>query len=116
MDTHGSHAHGIGELSEPYGVPYRCLVPKGKRNLLIACRAASFSSIAASSCRLSRTMMQLGQAAGTATAIAKARKIDLSRVPPKQLREELRKQHVQLDFPMPKELREYVRQRDAETN
>jgi hypothetical protein len=64
LDTHGSHAHGIGELREPYGVPYRCLIPNGYRNLLIACRAASFSSLAASSCRLSRTMMQLGQAAG----------------------------------------------------
>ncbi|MCR4413335.1 MAG: FAD-dependent oxidoreductase [Thermoguttaceae bacterium] len=28
LDTHGSHAHGIGELREPYGVPYRCLIPK----------------------------------------------------------------------------------------
>jgi hypothetical protein len=42
-DTHGSHAGGIGELREPYGVPYRCLIPRAKRNLLIACRAASFS-------------------------------------------------------------------------
>ena len=29
LDTHGSHSHGIGELREPYGVPYRCLIPKG---------------------------------------------------------------------------------------
>jgi hypothetical protein len=105
MDTHGSHAHGIGELEEPYGVPYRCLIPKGTDNLLIACRAASFSSLAASSCRLSRTMMQLGQAAGTAAALAKELDTTLPQVPPDRLRKALRKQHVQLDHPMPAEIR-----------
>ena len=108
LDTHGSHAHGIGELREPYGVPYRCLIPKGYRNLLIACRAASFSSLAASSCRLSRTMMQLGQAAGTAAALAKTLNVDLPDVPPEKLRDALRAQHVQLEHPMPDELRQWL--------
>ena len=108
MDTHGSHAHGIGELREPYGVPYRCLIPKGKRNLLIACRASSFSSLAASSCRLSRTMMQLGQAAGTAVALAKELKVDLPDVPAERLRASLRHQHVQLEHPMPADLRGHL--------
>jgi len=53
----------------PYGVPFRCLLAAEYDNLLVACRGASFSSIAASSCRLSRTMMVLGQAAGTAAAL-----------------------------------------------
>ena len=109
MDTHGSHTRGIGELSAPYGVPYRCLVPKGQRNLLVACRAASFSSLAASSCRLSRTMMQLGQAAGTAAALAQELKVDLPDVPPAPLRAALRAQHVQLDFPLPDSLHNYLR-------
>lgn len=108
MDTHGGHARGIGELAEPYGVPYRCLIPKGQRNLLVACRAASFSSLAASSCRLSRTMMQLGQAAGTAVALARAQGVDLPEVPPEELRGALRLQHVQLEYPMPPELREHL--------
>jgi hypothetical protein len=108
MDTHGSHARGIGELSQPYGVPYRCLIPKGQRNLLIACRAASFSSLAASSCRLSRTMMQLGQAAGTAAALAKSLRVDLPELPADRLRESLRQQRVQLEHPMPAVLREYL--------
>lgn len=43
------------------------------KNLFIASRAASFSHIAASSCRLSRTMMTLGQAAGTAVMCARYR-------------------------------------------
>jgi hypothetical protein len=108
MDTHGSHKHAGGELREPYGVPYRCLIPKGQRNLLIACRAASFSSIAASSCRLSRTMMQLGQAAGTAVVLAQDRKCDLPDVPADALRTTLRQQHVQLEHPMPEDLRRYL--------
>ncbi len=108
MDTHGGHGRGIGELDEPYGVPYRCLIPKGRRNLLVACRAASFSSLAASSCRLSRTMMQLGQAAGTAVAIAKEAQMDLPDVPAGRLREALREQHVQLEHPMPAALRAHL--------
>jgi len=27
-----------GELKRPYGIPYRCLVPEGSVNLLVACR------------------------------------------------------------------------------
>ena len=112
-DTHGGHNRGIRELREPYGVPYRCLIPKGQRNLLIACRAASFSSIAASSCRLSRTMLELGEAAGTAAALAKELKVDLPDVPAGRLRAALRQQHVQLEFPLPEELRTYVQQASA---
>jgi hypothetical protein len=53
----------------PYGIPFRCLLTDEVSNLIVACRGASFSSIGASSCRLSRTMMVLGQAAGTAAAL-----------------------------------------------
>ncbi len=68
MDTHGG-AGGLKPVAAPYGIPFRCLVPQGGwRNLLVACRGASFSHLAASSCRLSRTMMALGQAAGLAAA------------------------------------------------
>lgn len=110
MDTHGHSAHraGCGELQEPYGVPYRCLIPKGFDNLLVACRAASFSSIAASSCRLSRTMMQLGQAAGTAVALVKELGMPLPEVPAQALRQALRQQHAQVDWPMAPDLRRHL--------
>ena len=107
MDTHGGHAKG-GEMHELYGIPYRCLIPKGQKNLLVACRAVSASSLAASSCRLSRTMLQLGQAAGTAVALAKKHKVALPDVPAELLRAALRTQHVQLEHPMPVSLRKYV--------
>ena len=107
-DVHGKHGRGIGELSEPYGIPYRSLVVKEFRNLLVACRSAGFSAIAASSCRLSRTMIQLGQAAGTATAIAKEMGVSLPDVPAEELRESLRAQHVQLEWPMDEPTRQYL--------
>ena len=69
IDSHGGAGFG-GELNAPYGIPYRCLMAAGFDNLLVAGRIASFDSVAATSCRLSRTMMKLGEAAGAAAAIA----------------------------------------------
>jgi len=107
MDVHG-RGGGCRELPHPYGIPYRCLIPRGFENLLIACRAASFSSIAASSCRLSRTMMQLGQAAGTAVALSHRFSLALPDVPSDELRHALRAQQVQLDWPPPDDLLEHL--------
>jgi hypothetical protein len=112
LADHGLDRHGKGGsyrgLIMPYGIPYRCLIPKGYQNLLVACRAAGFSSLAASSCRLSRTMLQLGQAAGTAAALATKRKCPVAQVPLTTLRQMLSDQHVQLDWPMPETLRKYI--------
>ncbi len=103
FDTHGDKAvHG--ELPAPYGVPFRCLVPRGRRDLLVACRGAGFTAIAASSCRLSRTMMQIGQAAGTAAALAIDYGIDAAAVPPDALRGALAAQGVQLAWPLEPEI------------
>ena len=85
MDSHGGGGPG-GELKAPYGIPYRCLLPKGTSNVLIAGRCGSFSSIAASSCRLSRTMMQLGEAAGVAAYLSVTRGIPLREVPTADIR------------------------------
>lgn len=69
-DIHGAGG-GLVHVAGPYGVPYRCLLPEGGwTNLMVACRGAGFSKIAASSCRLSRTMIQLGHAAGLGAAMA----------------------------------------------
>lgn len=104
LDTHG-HGAAHGELAGPYGIPFRCLVPKGMRNLLVACRAAGFTSIAASSCRLTRTMMQLGQAAGTAAAIAARASCDIAAVDGGRLRSDLAAQGVQLSWPPAPDIR-----------
>lgn len=107
LDRHGAGG-GALEVREPYGIPYRCLIPKGMRNVLIACRGAGFSSLAASSCRLSRTMIQLGQAAGTATALARQLNVELPDVPPDKLRAALREQHVELDWPRTPAIEAYL--------
>lgn len=107
-DRHSPTRGECREMTEPYGIPYRCLIPQGMSNLLVASRCAGFSSIAASSCRLSRTIMQLGQAAGTAAALAVEANCDLPAVPADLLRERLREQHVQLEWPMPPLLRNYL--------
>lgn len=66
VDIHGGDHPGIRILDRPYGIPYSCMVPNEINNLFTACRGASFDSTAAASCRLSRTMIALGEAAGTA--------------------------------------------------
>lgn len=113
-DTHGADTGraGCGELTEPYGIPFRCLLPLEIDNLAVACRGASLSSVAASSCRLSRTMMQLGQAVGTAAALAKRHHVSLSEVSPAELRASLRAQHVELSWPRPPELTHYLQNED----
>ncbi len=69
-DIHGENGALI-EVKTAYGVPYRCLIPEGElSNLLVACRGAGLSRIAAASCRLQRTTIQFGNAAGTAAAWA----------------------------------------------
>src|SRR5690606_8787843 len=51
LDTHGERrvkGPKLGELDQPYGVPYTCLLPKEYDNLITATRGSSFSHIAAS--------------------------------------------------------------------
>ncbi|MBN2309901.1 MAG: FAD-dependent oxidoreductase [Candidatus Hydrogenedentes bacterium] len=96
VDIHGPK-HKLYEVPNgAYGVPYRCLLAKGTENLLIACRGASFSHIAASSCRLSRAMMTLGQAAGTAAAVCARDKTPLRAIDVPALRQALTGQGVEL--------------------
>jgi hypothetical protein len=73
LDKHGAGGVHL-ELREAYGIPFRCLMPAEYDNLLVACRGASLTHLAASSCRLSRTMIVLGEAAGAAAAAAALRR------------------------------------------
>lgn len=54
----------------PYGIPLRCLIAKGVPNLLLAGRNISVTHVALGSTRVMGTTALLGQAAGTAAAIA----------------------------------------------
>ena len=65
----GSHLHKR-RLTEPYGIPYRCLYSKNIKNLMFAGRNISVTHIGLSTSRVMGTVGVLGQAAGTAAAIA----------------------------------------------
>lgn len=55
---------------EFYQIPYRCLIPRGVTNLLIGSRSISATHEAHSSLRIMPIVCALGQAAGTAAALA----------------------------------------------
>lgn len=57
-------------LTEPYGIPYRCLYSKNVENLMFAGRNISATHVGLSTSRVIGTVGVLGQAAGTAAAIA----------------------------------------------
>ncbi|HWA99547.1 MAG TPA: FAD-dependent oxidoreductase [Pirellulales bacterium] len=68
--TVGSANRGGEFQPEPYDIPYRSLVPRSVSNLLVAGRCHSATAEAASSTRVTCTAMAMGQAAGTAAALA----------------------------------------------
>lgn len=77
MDDHPSKAfHYRGEPTvfhhapSPYGIPYRCLYSRNIANLFFAGRNISASHIALSSTRVMATCSIMGQAVGTAAALA----------------------------------------------
>lgn len=69
-----------------YEIPYRCLVPVNREQLLVAGRCISTTHEALASTRLTPTVMTLGQAAGTAAAMACANGEHVGEVEPADLR------------------------------
>lgn len=65
---HALDVHGCGgmckELEMPYEIPLECAMTNEYANLFVACRGASFSHIASSSARLTRTMLSFGEGIG----------------------------------------------------
>ena len=72
LDRHPPDAAGYHDTpwTPPYDSPYRTLLPQGIDNLLVAGRCHSATSEALASSRVTATAMGMGQAAGTAAAIA----------------------------------------------
>ncbi len=65
---HAMDVHGEGgmckELTMPYEIPIECAMANEFDNLFVSSKAASFTHIAASSVRLSRTMISMGEGVG----------------------------------------------------
>jgi hypothetical protein len=74
---------------ESYEIPYRTLVPVNREQLLVAGRCISTTHEALASTRLTPTVMTLGQAAGTAAALANARGVRAGDVDTRELRTQL---------------------------
>jgi len=63
---------GFWKRPMPHELPYRCLTPLGLANALVACRAVSVNREAHMLFRMIRDMYRVGEAAGTAAALAVA--------------------------------------------
>lgn len=73
------------------GIPYRTLVPVGADNLLVAGRCFSATHDAHASVRSMGQCMAMGQAAGTAAAMAAAENVSVTDINPTRLRDILRR-------------------------
>lgn len=86
FDTHNPTGGGQAESrqaacdTQPYDIPYRCLLPVGVDGLLAAGRCISGTHKAHSSYRVMHICMAMGEAAGIAAALSAQRGI-----PPRQL-------------------------------
>ena len=61
---------GWRQKVQPYAIPLRTMIPKGLKNLLVAGKPISGDQVAMSSYRMTPTVCAMGQAAGTAAALA----------------------------------------------
>jgi hypothetical protein len=73
-------------LKQPYTIPYRALLPHGIENLLVAGRCISGDHVALASYRVQSHAMAIGEAAGTAAALASAQGVPPRRLPAARLR------------------------------
>jgi len=71
----GHHTIPIESPRGMYDLPYRCLVPKDIDNLLMAGRCISVTAEALGSIRIQSHCLATGQVAGTAAAMAAAKKV-----------------------------------------
>jgi len=92
------------EAGAHYQIPYRSLLPLRLTNLIVAGRCLSATHEAQASARNSAQCMAMGEAAGTAAALALSAGVSPGELDPGELQRELRAQHVILE-PFPVETR-----------
>jgi hypothetical protein len=118
MGSYESDSHGVERIAtpdgftqnegemytpvHPYQIPYRLILPKQSEtaNLLVpVCFSASH--VAYSTLRMEPQYMIIGQAAGTAAALAIHHKTSLYNIPIPELQAKLRSQQAILELPTP---------------
>lgn len=91
-------ASGWRQRLEPYNIPLRCLIARGFPNLLMAGKCASVDQVVHSSMRMTPTCCAMGQAAGTAAALAvETNAGDIRQISVQRLRKVLAEHDVELD-------------------
>lgn len=102
VDVHGKYGPKSNEYitipeGKCYGIPYGTMIPPTFSNLAVAGRAISADCEAAGAIRVMPPCMGIGQAAGTAVAMAVLDGTDLRKLDVNALREKLRAANVMLD-------------------
>ncbi|MFZ4683467.1 MAG: FAD-dependent oxidoreductase, partial [Terrimicrobiaceae bacterium] len=88
------------EPGESHGIPYRCLTPRGLRNVLVAGRSISCDRTVQGSVRVMPVCLAMGEAAGMAAAhAARSPGHDVHEVDVPNLRRRLRAENVYLPEP-----------------
>lgn len=97
LDIHSPDHPGLETARPPrYQIPYRSLLPAGVEQVLVAGRCISATHEAQASTRVIPISMAIGQAAGTAAALAVAANVPPRHVDTSRLGEVLRKQQAEL--------------------
>lgn len=98
MDIHTPDNKGLAPMIQPptYQIPYRCLIPQQVEGLLVAGRCVSATHEALSAIRVIPIAGTMGQAAGTAAAMAARQGISVRDVEIAKLQEQLRADGVML--------------------
>ena len=95
IDIHSPSGEGTLIRTVPegdwYEIPYRCIVPSGLDNLLMATRAVSATHEAHASLRVMPVVAAIAEAAGTAAAMASENSIAPAGIDPAELRGALRR-------------------------
>lgn len=94
IDIHSPDGSGTSHYYFPpgvyYTIPYRCLLPREIDNLLAAGRCIGATHEAQASVRIMPICVCMGEAAGTAAALAKERGVQVAAVDPAELRTRLK--------------------------
>jgi len=96
IDIHNPEGSGTSHYFFPdgqyYTIPLRSLIPKNANNLLVAGRCISATHEAQASIRIMPIVSCLGEAAGTAIAVAFNDKVNVNEINVKKVQEKLTKQ------------------------
>lgn len=83
-----NYRYGRGES---HGIPYRCLTPRGLKNVLVAGRSVSTEQLVQGSVRVMPSCLAMGEAAGVAGAMAvRAAKVDVHTIDVEGVRQRLK--------------------------